>query len=194
MPCEICEREFSSSRKAYCPLCAGSELYHLRYAVAKVSLEKESIEEENMRKVAVLTRDQLKSKAAMSSARIQQMHDRKMLLKEELAERSNSCKAARENLQLRRSRFEALRRSSKERSPPPPLADNGDKHIKVLHNAVREKRVHLCRAFVDLSRLIPTLQDEQSVLNLVNLKSMGSFPTEVLFSGSARRLRLTLLL
>lgn len=184
MSCEICERDFTSSRKPLCPLCAGSELYSLRFSVAEAALEKGSLEENSMKNLANLTRDQLKSQAARSSLRTHQLQTEKRLLKEELAERSELCKAAQADLRLRRSRLERMTRSLKERSQSLHKANPKDNQIEVLHNAMREKKIHLCRAFVDLSGLSPTVGDEQSALNLVNLKSMGSVPLKALLAGA----------
>ncbi|OKL56707.1 hypothetical protein UA08_07844 [Talaromyces atroroseus] len=173
MSCSICARTASNRSPFYCPTCARSHLYTLRYETARVLLEKESIGREveaavsgdaddaqnihNVAHKAGSREGNLKwgvqaaqTEQARSLDRIRTMRHCAETLKTEIEQRKTQIHRMRLQLRQRRSDAESANfQLSERRNAALANIQNGIKRTEhlwhSLHNKTAESRIFLCR-------------------------------------------------
>ncbi|KAH8701156.1 UV radiation resistance protein and autophagy-related subunit 14-domain-containing protein [Talaromyces proteolyticus] len=179
MGCHICSRSASTRSPLYCPSCARSYLYLLRYENARVLLEKESIGQEIEvsvagdpeanhvdDKLAIAAHERslrwtiqaIQTEHAQMSSRAKSIRACADALKAEIQQKTADANSLRSNLRQRRSDAESAKFQLSDRRH---LAlSNIQNAIKrnehlwhSLHTKTAESRIFLCREAAKLYRL-----------------------------------------
>ena len=179
MGCQICSHNAASRTSFYCPSCARSQLYILRYENARVLLEKESIGQEIEVSIVGNNNNQntgrvpqqaaherglrwtiqaIQTEQARTAGRVRSMRTHAETLKNEIQRKKAEVETIKARLKQRRSDAESAKYQLEDRRH---LAlSNIQNSIKrtehlwhSLHTKTAESRIFLCREAANLYRL-----------------------------------------
>ncbi|KAL1965955.1 hypothetical protein VTN77DRAFT_4895 [Rasamsonia byssochlamydoides] len=209
MSCHICSRTNSSRLPFYCPTCARSQLYLLRYETARILLEKDAVGREieaavtgntpthgggESRQNPRWTIQAAQTEQARSSERTRAIRAQVEVLKKEIKEKKGEVNQRASTLRQRRSDAESANYQLAERRESALSSiQNSIKRTEhlwhSLHNKTAESRIFLCREAANIYGLRQKLRKRGNEITetyviggvpIVDLREMnGATPSQI---------------
>jgi hypothetical protein len=172
--CPMCDKHITDQHRAKCANCVNTMLYDCRFDLARVLLEKESLEkkieaivgpepeepldEETARLRKVWQRQQEKLEEQRVKEGQEEVQRQLIIARKEVEERKAHAQALKDNLQQRRANLAMvkdahIRNSAKKKEDLKAENERLKAQYDALHNKIVDTRALLCREAANLLRL-----------------------------------------